>query len=98
MQAGHSVSPFMLEQRFKASNVHCIIFTNKEKEADVSIVLPMHAHYFLKPPLLGSIFSGTRTEVHHTLTPLHTYTDLHLHTENKIASFVISAEPARFCR
>ena len=36
--------------------------------------------------------------MHHTLTPLHTYTDLHLHTENMIASFVISVEPAWFCR
>jgi len=46
----------------------------------------------------SSICSYTRTKVHHTLTPLHTYTDLHLHTKNKIASFVILAEPARFCR
>jgi len=57
--------------------------------------------FFFEASLSGyrcSICSCTRTEVHHTLTPLHTYTDLHLHTENKIASFVISAEPARFCR
>jgi hypothetical protein len=34
VQAGQPVSPFMLEQRFKASNVDFILFT-KEKEADV---------------------------------------------------------------
>ena len=56
--------------------------------------------FFLKPTsgYRCSICSCTRTKVHHTLTPLHTYTDLHLHTKNKIASFVISAEPTRFCR
>ena len=53
--------------------------------------------FFFKASLSGyrcSIYSCTRTEVHHTLTPLHTYTDLHLQLENKIASFVILTEPA----
>ena len=44
-----------------------------------------------------SICSCTRTEVHHTHTPTHKHRPTSTHRK-KIASFVISVEPARFCR
>jgi len=66
------------------------------RSSTIAFVETVHGYFLFEASLSGTYVVSVRVRIY--ILTLYAHTDLHLHSENIVAFFVRSTEPAWFCR